>query len=449
MTEMHQTAPVHVIGAGLAGCEAAWQLANAGFAVYLYEQKPVSYSPAHHYKGFAELVCSNSLKAARVESAAGMLKEEMRRFGSITMEAAAHSAVPAGGALAVDREIFSDYITKKVQEHPLITVKTGEVTQLPQGNVIVAAGPLCSKALTDYLQQNLLGEDYLSFFDAAAPIVTAESVDMEHAFAAARYDRGEDDYINCPMNKEEYEAFHEALVNAESVVLKEFEKTGMTVYEGCMPVEVMAKRGENTIRFGPLKPVGLRDPKTGHRPWAVVQLRKENAAGSLYNLVGFQTNLKFGEQKRVFSMIPALHNADFVRYGVMHRNTFINSPKLLNCFSQMKEHENIFFAGQITGVEGYIESAASGIWAGYNMARKLMGKPLKSLPNTSMLGALMQYISDETVVNFQPMGSNMGVLPPLDEQIRDKKERYMQLAVRGLTALDELLAAQKEEEILL
>lgn len=446
MTNISQFPPVSVIGAGLAGCEAAMQLANAGIPVTLYEQKPVSYSPAHHYKGFAELVCSNSLKAARVESAAGMLKEEMRRFGSVTMDAAFVSAVGAGGALAVDREQFSDYITEKVKSHPLITIKTGEVTALPEGNVIVAAGPLCSDALSGWLKENLLGEQYLSFFDAAAPIVTAESVDMEYAFAAARYDRGDADYINCPMNKEEYEQFHEALVNAESVVLKEFEKTGLTVYEGCMPVEVMAKRGADTIRFGPLKPVGLRDPRTGHRPWAVVQLRKENAAGSLYNLVGFQTNLKFGEQKRVFSMIPALHDAEFVRYGVMHRNTFLNSPKLLNEFSQMKSHPEIFFAGQITGVEGYIESAASGIWAGYNMVRKIKGLPLTALPDTSMLGALMRYISDESVTDFQPMGSNMGILPPLETPIRDKKERYAKLAYRGIDALQQLLDSQKERE---
>ncbi len=442
MINTNNIPPVHVIGAGLAGCEAAWQLANAGIEVRLYEQKPVSYSPAHHYPGFAELVCSNSLKAARIESAAGMLKEEMRYFGSLTMQAAASCSVGAGGALAVDREKFSDYITEKIKQHPLITVVEGEVTSLPEGNVIVAAGPLCSKALTDHLQQAVLGEVYLNFFDAAAPIVTAESVDMEYAFAAARYDRGDADYINCPMNKEEYEAFHHQLVHAESVVLKEFEQTELQVYEGCMPVEVMAKRGENTIRFGPLKPVGLRDPKTGHRPWACVQLRKENAEGSLYNLVGFQTNLKFGEQKRVFSMIPALHRAEFVRYGVMHRNTFINSPRLLNEFSQMRAHENIFFAGQITGVEGYIESAASGIWAGYNMARRLQGKALFALPKTSMLGALMAYISDETVADFQPMGSNMGILPQLDEVIRDKKERYLKLATIGLTALKDLLESE-------
>ncbi len=445
MIDSKNIAPVHIIGAGLAGCEAAWQLVKAGIPVLLYEQKPVSYSPAHHYPGFAELVCSNSLKAARLESAAGMLKEEMRIFGSITMDAAAQSAVGAGGALAVDREKFSDDITEKIKNHPLITVIEGEVTALPEGNVIVAAGPLCSQALTAHLQEKWLGEDYLNFFDAAAPIVTADSVDMNYAFAAARYDRGDADYINCPMNKEEYEAFHAALVNAESVVLKEFEKTELQVYEGCMPVEVMAKRGENTIRFGPLKPVGLRDPRTGHRPWAVVQLRKENAEGSLYNLVGFQTNLKFGEQKRVFSMIPALHDAQFVRYGVMHRNTFINSPKLLNAFSQMKNHPNIFFAGQITGVEGYIESAASGIWAGYNMARMLKGLPMYALPKTSMLGALMAYISDESVTDFQPMGSNMGILPQLNEHIRDKKERYLKLATIGIDDLIKLLDKESGE----
>ncbi len=437
---------VSVIGAGLAGCEAAMQLADAGVPVRLYEQKPQSYSPAHHYAGFAELVCSNSLKAARLESAAGMLKEEMRRFHSVILDAAEECRVPAGGALAVDRERFSDYVTKAIRENPLIEIVEEEVKQLPEGKVIVAAGPLCSKALADELGK-LLQNRYLSFYDAAAPIVTAESVDMEHAFAAARYGRGEDDYINCPMNQAEYERFHAALTSAESVMLKEFEKTGLQVYEGCMPVEVLAKRGMDAIRFGPLKPVGLRDPKTGHRPWAVVQLRKENAAGTLYNLVGFQTNLKFGEQKRVFSMIPALHSAQFVRYGVMHRNTFIDSPRILNEFSQMREHPDIFFAGQITGVEGYIESAASGIWAGYNMARLISGKHLHPLPKTSMLGALMQYISDETVADFQPMGSNMGILPPLETAIREKKERYLALALRGVNDLQMALDAAKEERM--
>ena len=424
---------VIVIGGGLAGVEAAWQVANAGYKVDLYEMKPVKFSPAHHMKGLAELVCSNSLKAKRLESAAGLLKAEMRVFGSVCMECADIAEVPAGGALAVDRDIFSQLITERIENHPNINVIHQEVTKIPEGNVIVAAGPLASDSLSDDIMA--LCGDGLHFFDAAAPIVTKESIDMDSAFTASRYERGgESDYINCPMNKEEYENFYEALINAESADLHSFDKR-KDVYEGCMPIEVMASRGKDTMRFGPLKPVGLRDPKTGHRPWAVLQLRKENSAGSMFNLVGFQTNLKFPEQKRVFSMIPALKNADFVRYGVMHRNTFIDSPRLLSGDFSFRKRDNLFFAGQITGVEGYMESASSGIMAGLNMVRKLQGKETLILPETSMIGALMRYISDESVKNFQPMGANFGVLPPIEPKIRDKQERYAALSQRGLDDL--------------
>lgn len=422
---------VSVIGAGLAGCEAAWQLACRGIPVTLYEMKPVKFSPAHHYEGFAELVCSNSLKASRVGSAAGLLKEEMYRLGSIVVRCARETAVPAGGALAVDRYLFSDRMTKTVTEHPMITVRHEEVTKIPEGPVIIASGPLTSDGLSQAIKE-LLGEAYLSFYDAASPIVSFDSVDMDKAFFAARYGNGEDDYINCPMNREEYEAFHEALVSAQSVELKEFEQDRLKVYEGCMPVEVLAKRGSDSIRYGPLKPVGLRDPRTGHRPWAVVQLRAENAQKTLYNLVGFQTNLRFPEQKRVFSMIPGLENAEFVRYGVMHRNTFLNSPKLLDASYCLRKERRIYFAGQMTGVEGYIESAASGILAGINMAMALRQKPALLLPRDTMMGALAAYISDPTVVDFQPMGSNMGLLPPNPERIKDKSLRYQALAQRAL-----------------
>ena len=434
---------VIVIGGGLAGVEAAWQVANAGYEVDLYEMKPVKYSPAHHMATLAELVCSNSLKAKRLESAAGLLKAEMRVFGSVCMECADIAEVPAGGALAVDRDIFSQLITERIENHPKINVIHEEVTAIPEGNVIIAAGPLASDDLSDDIAK--LCGDGLHFFDAAAPIVTKESIDMESAFTASRYERGgESDYINCPMNKEEYENFYDALINAESADLHSFDKR-KDVYEGCMPIEVMASRGKDTMRFGPLKPVGLRDPKTGHRPWAVLQLRKENSAGSMFNLVGFQTNLKFPEQKRVFSMIPALKNADFVRYGVMHRNTFIESPRLLNGDFSFRGRENLFFAGQITGVEGYMESASSGIMAGLNMVRKLQGKETLVLPETSMIGALSRYISDESVKNFQPMGANFGVLPPIEPKIRDKQERYAALSARGLGDLKEYLKDKSYE----
>ena len=434
--------PVWVIGAGLAGCEAAWTLAQQGIAVRLYEMKPQQYTPAHQYKGFAELICSNSLKAARIGSAAGMLKEETRILGSLTMEAAQQTSVSAGGALAVDRERFSDFITERILAHPLIEVVHQRVDHLPEGTGIVASGPLTEEHLAQDIAQ-LCGESYLSFFDAAAPIVTFESLDKDKVFFAARYGRGEDDYINCPMDKEQYEAFYEQLVQAESVQLHSFEREQMKVYEGCMPVEVMAKRGADTLRYGPLKPVGLTDPHTGRRPWAVVQLRSENRQGSLYNLVGFQTNLKFPEQKRVFSMIPGLEQAEFVRYGVMHRNTFLDSPRLLESDLSLKKRPEIYFAGQITGVEGYVESAASGILAGHNLARRLRGEQPLQLPLDCMLGALVHYISDPSVSDFQPMGANMGILPPWQERVKDKAKRYELIANRGLDSLRAYLAQQR------
>lgn len=432
-----------VIGAGLAGCEAALQLANSGVPVTLFEMKPAQFSPAHSYEGFAELVCSNSLKALRVNSAAGLLKEEMKRFDSVVVSCALETAVPAGGALAVDRERFSDAVTKRVAEHPLICVVREEITRIPEGYVVIATGPLTSSALADAIAEKL-GSAYLSFYDAAAPIVAAESIDESRTFLAARYGRGDDDYINCPMNKEEYDAFYDALVAAQSAPLKAFDRQDLRVYEGCMPVEVMAKRGRDTLRFGPLRPVGLRDPRTGRRPWANVQLRRENAQGTLYNLVGFQTNLKFGEQKRVFSMIPGLENAEFMRYGVMHRNTFIDSPRLLDQHFRLKSDGRIFFAGQLTGVEGYVESAMSGIIAGNSLARILNGKKPYLLPADCMIGALCAYISDESVKDFQPMGCNMGILPPAGVRVKDKGARYQLVADRALASLDAALARQKD-----
>ena len=436
---------MQVIGAGLAGCEAAWALANRGIPVQLWEMKPQKYSPAHHYPGFAELVCSNSLKASRLESAAGLLKEETSMLGSLIVDCARQTAVAAGGALAVDREKFSDLVTEKIRSHPMITTGVKEWTEIPQGNVIIATGPLTSQGMSDAIQR-LCGSEYLSFFDAAAPIVTFESINQDRVFFAARYGRGEDDYINCPFTREEYEAFYQELISAQSVELKEFEKEHFKVYEGCMPVEVMAKRGMDTLRFGPLKPVGLTDPRTGRRPWAVVQLRRENREGTLYNLVGFQTNLKFPEQKRVFSMIPGLENAVFARYGVMHRNTFLNSPKLLDSRFALRGEERIYFAGQMTGVEGYIESAASGILAGINMANQIQGISPLILPNTTMMGALAAYISDPLVEDFQPMGSNMGILPPLPQRIRDKSQRYLALAQRSVEAMRQTLSENGKEQ---
>lgn len=421
-----------VIGAGLAGCEAAWQIAEAGYEVTLLEMKPEKFSPAHKNKNFAELVCSNSLKASRIDSAAGLLKEEMARLGSLTVPVARNCAVPAGGALAVDRNEFSQTVTDMINSHPNITVENKLVEEISPDDdeiLIIATGPLTEDKLGEEIQK--LCGDYLSFYDAAAPIVTADSVDMQKAFGASRYDRGgDDDYINCPFNKAEYEAFIEELINAEGAVVHDFD-----VYEGCMPIEKLAKRGLDAPRFGPMKPVGLVDPNTGHRPWACVQLRRENSKGTMFNLVGFQTNLKFGEQKRVFSMIPGLENAEFVRYGVMHRNSFLNSPKLLNADFSLRSNPNIFFAGQITGVEGYMESAASGIMAGINAVRRAEGEEPLVLSEYNMIGALSQYISDESVTNFQPMGANFGILPPIEPKIRDKRERYMALANRALEQL--------------
>ena len=427
-----------VIGAGLAGCEAAWALAREGVAVTLMEMKPEKRTPAHRYGGFAELVCSNSLKAARAGSAAGLLKAEMRRMGSLLLECADKTAVPAGGALAVDRERFSDLATEAVCAHPLIAVERGEQTELPAGPVIVATGPLTTDALARSIER-LCGAATLRFYDAAAPIVTLDSLDRERVFFAARYGRGEDDYVNCPFTREEYEAFHEALVQAEGADLHDIDRGSLAVYEGCMPVEVMAKRGADTLRYGPLKPVGLTDPRTGRRPWAVAQLRQENSEGTLYNLVGFQTNLKFGEQKRVFSMIPGLAQAEFVRYGVMHRNTFLDSPRLLDADFSLRREPRIFFAGQITGVEGYMESAASGLLAAKNLAARLRGGPPLRLPPDTMLGALANYISDAGIKNFQPMGANMGILPALEDKIKDKRLRYEALARRALESLEKTL----------
>ena len=430
---------IHVIGAGLAGCEAAMQIANRGCNVKLYEMKPQKRTPAHKTDLFGELVCSNSLKAIRVESAAGLLKEEMRLLDSFLMKCADRCAVPAGGALAVDREKFAMLVTDGIVNHPLIEVVHEEITDIPTDAVtIIATGPLTADALAKSIEDRFGGS--LSFFDAAAPIVTEDSIDMDYAFTASRYDRGgDDDYINCPMNKEEYERFYEALVSAERAPLHDFDVNNPKVYEGCMPVEVMAQRGEGTLRFGPMKPVGLIDPKTGHRPWAVLQLRKENAAGTMYNLVGFQTNLKFPEQKRVFSLIPALHRAEFVRYGVMHRNTFICSPKILNSDFSVKENKDLFFAGQLTGVEGYMESASSGIVAGINAVRVTKNLPTLSFPVDTMIGALSAYISDPTVKKFQPMGANLGILPELTQRPRDKRERAAAYAARALDSMTQYI----------
>ena len=425
-----------VVGAGLAGVEAAWQIAQSGNRVTLVEMKPLRFSPAHKNTSFAELVCSNSLKALRVESAAGLLKAEMEALGSLTVPVAKEFSVPAGGALAVDRELFSNAVTEKIKSHPNITVENRVYDRIeagPDDIIIIATGPLTDGKLAEEIKR--LCGDYLSFYDAAAPIITADSIDMKIVFGASRYERGgEADYLNCPFNKAEYEAFINELVNAEGAVVHDFD-----VYEGCMPIEKLAKRGLDAPRFGPMKPVGLVDPRTGHRPWACVQLRRENSEGTMFNLVGFQTNLKFGEQKRVFSMIPGLKEAEFVRYGVMHRNSFINSPKLLTPYFNLKSNENIFFAGQITGVEGYMESAASGIMAGINALRLAEGKELVALPVETMIGSLSGYISDESVENFQPMGANFGILPSIEPKIRDKKERYAALANRALEKLKSVL----------
>ena len=434
---------IKILGAGLAGCEAALWLANQGVQVHLYEQKPLHFSPAHQKEGFAELICSNSLKAERLDSASGLLKEEMRLMGSSLLGCAEKTRVAAGGALAVDRDAFSREVTGLVEQHPNITLHRQRVERIDESApVLVATGPLTDGALADEIGA-LTGDERLHFYDAVAPIVTAESLDYNKVFAASRYDRGEADYLNCPFNKAEYEAFYEALSTAERAPLHDFDADGnLTVYEGCMPIEVMAGRGPDTMRFGPLRPVGLTDPRTGHRPWANVQLRSENRQNTMYNLVGFQTNLKFGEQKRVFSLIPGLEHAEFVRYGVMHRNTFLNSPKLMAENLALKAHPNVWFAGQITGFEGYMESAACGLLAARGILAALEGKTMTPPPADTMCGALIRYITSENK-DFQPMGSNMGILPPLETHIRDKRERYAALADRAVADMKAWLEAQQ------
>lgn len=430
---------IAVVGAGFAGCEAAARLAKDGYNVTLYEMKPKKFSPAHKIADFAELVCSNSFKAKRLASAAGLLKEEMRMLDSVCISVALETSVNAGGALAVDRNLFSSRMTEIIKNIPNIEIINQEVFDFPKADaVIIAAGPLISNGLSNTICK-LTGTENLSFFDAAAPIITKESIDMDFAFLQSRYDNGNtNDYINCPMNKEQYELFYNELINAERVVKKSFEK-GKDVYEGCMPIEVLAGRGKDAARYGPLKPVGLINPKTNHRPWANLQLRRENREGTLYNLVGFQTNLKFPEQKRVFSMFEALKNAEFVRYGVMHRNTFLNSPKVLNYNNSLKINSNIFFAGQITGVEGYMESASSGIFTAIQVERYLNGLSPIEFSKKTMIGALASYLNDETTKSFQPMGANFGIIPPLDENERDKKKRYEKLSERALGKLKKLI----------
>ena len=428
---------VKVIGAGLAGSEAAWQLAQRGIQVELYEMRPEKKSPAHHTENFAELVCSNSLRGDRLENAVGLLKEELRRLDSVIIASADATRVEAGGCLAVDRHGFAALVTEKVRNHPNITVYHGEITEVPEGPVIIATGPLTSDALSDAIGK-YFGSDHLHFFDAAAPLVTAESVDMDKAWWQSRYDRGTADYINCAMNKEEYDAFVKELLAAETAEVHGFEDD--RVFEGCMPVEVMAARGHETLRYGPLKPVGLVDPKTGKEPYAVVQLRQDNAAKSVYNLVGFQTHLKFGEQKRVFSMIPALKNAEYVRYGVMHQNTFIQSPKLLDRYYADRRNPLVAFAGQMTGVEGYVESAASGYLAAVAMAAKVQGRELPEFTNRTAIGALGLYVSDRRIENFQPMNVNFSIIAPLEQRIRKKSEKNLAIANRALAEIEELKA---------
>jgi methylenetetrahydrofolate--tRNA-(uracil-5-)-methyltransferase len=428
-------ATVKVIGAGLAGSEAAWQLAQRGIQVELYEMKPHKKSPAHHTDTFAELVCSNSLRGDRLENAVGLLKEELRRLDSLIIACADATRVEAGGCLAVDRHGFSQLVTDKIRSHPNITVIEEEVTEVPEGPVIVATGPLTSDALSDAIGR-YFGADYLHFFDAAAPLVTADSIDMNEAWWQSRYDRGTPDYINCAMDREQYTAFINELVAAQEAEVHGFEDGN--VFEGCMPVEVMARRGFETLRYGPLKPVGLTDPKTGREPYAVVQLRQDNADKTIFNLVGFQTHLKFGEQKRVFSMIPALANAEFVRYGVMHRNTFLRSPGLLDRYYADLRNPMVAFAGQMTGVEGYVESTASGYLAAVAMAARLQGREVPNFPKTTAIGALGLYISDTTVENFQPMNVNFSIISPLEQRIRKKAEKNLAIANRSLAVIDEM-----------
>jgi methylenetetrahydrofolate--tRNA-(uracil-5-)-methyltransferase len=428
LSEQH----VNVIGAGLAGSEAAWQLAKRGVTVHLYEMRPVKQTPAHHTDKFAELVCSNSLRGNSLTNAVGVLKEEMRNLDSVIIRSADDASVPAGGALAVDRHEFAGAVTERVKNHPNVTVYNEEITSIPEGPTIIATGPLTSEHLSKQLRE-LTGEEYLYFYDAAAPIIETESIDMNKVYKKSRYDKGEAAYLNCPMTEEEFDRFYEALIEAETVPLKEFEKE--IFFEGCMPIEVMAKRGRKTMLFGPMKPVGLEHPETGKRPFAVVQLRQDNTSGTLYNIVGFQTHLKWGPQKEVLQLIPGLENAEIVRYGVMHRNTFINSPNLLKPTYQYKDRDDLFFAGQITGVEGYVESAAAGLVAGINAANYVQGKEMIIFPETTVIGSMANYITTANKKNFQPMNANFGLLPPLEERIRDKKERYEQLANRALGAI--------------
>lgn len=428
LTEMK----VNVIGAGLAGSEAAWQIAERGIKVKLYEMRPVKQTPAHHTDKFAELVCSNSLRSNALSNAVGVLKEEMRHLNSVIIRSADDCAVPAGGALAVDRHEFAGLVTDRVKNHPLVEVVNEEITEIPEGPTVIATGPLTSEKLSQQLRQ-LTGEDYLYFYDAAAPIIEADSIDREKAYLKSRYDKGEAAYLNCPMTEEEFDRFYDALVGAETVPLKEFEKE--IFFEGCMPVEVLARRGKKTLLFGPMKPVGLEDPKTGKRPFAVVQLRQDNQSGTLYNIVGFQTHLKWGPQKEVLQLIPGLEQAEIVRYGVMHRNTFINSPKLLLPTYQYKDRTDLFFAGQITGVEGYVESAAAGLLAGINAARLVQGKDMIVLPEETVLGSMANYITTANEKNFQPMNANFGLLPPIEPRVKNKKERYEQLASRALDTI--------------
>ncbi|HZG72107.1 MAG TPA: FADH(2)-oxidizing methylenetetrahydrofolate--tRNA-(uracil(54)-C(5))-methyltransferase TrmFO [Chondromyces sp.] len=426
------TPVVNVIGAGLAGSEAAFQIAERGIKVNLYEMRPVKQTPAHHTDKFAELVCSNSLRANNLTNAVGVLKEEMRHLNSVIISSADDCAVPAGGALAVDRHEFAGLVTDRVKNHPNVTVINEEVTEIPQGITVIATGPLTSEALSNQLKE-LTGEEYLYFYDAAAPIIEKDSIDMEKVYLKSRYDKGEAAYLNCPMTEEEFDRFYEALIAAETVPLKEFEKE--IFFEGCMPIEVMAKRGKKTMLFGPMKPVGLEDPRTGKRPYAVVQLRQDDAAGTLYNIVGFQTHLKWGPQKEVLSLIPGLENAEIVRYGVMHRNTFINSPKVLDATYQFKNRKDLFFAGQMTGVEGYVESAASGLIAGINAARLAQNQEPVAFPAETAMGSMAHYITTTNSKSFQPMNANFGLFPELPVKIKNKKERYEQHANRALETI--------------
>ncbi|MFC5401926.1 FADH(2)-oxidizing methylenetetrahydrofolate--tRNA-(uracil(54)-C(5))-methyltransferase TrmFO [Cohnella soli] len=435
---MKEVQSVTVVGAGLAGSEAAWQIAKQGVPVTLYEMRPVKRTPAHHTGDFAELVCSNSLRANGLANAVGVLKEEMRRLDSLILSCADQHAVPAGGALAVDREGFSAEVTNRLRSHPLITVVSEEVQSIPrEGIVVIATGPLTSSELAEDIK-SLMGEEYFYFFDAAAPIVEKDSIDLDKVFLASRYDKGEAAYLNCPMTEAEYDAFYEALVTAETAEVKDFEKE--MYFEGCMPIEVMAKRGKQTMLFGPMKPVGLVDPRTGIKSHAVIQLRQDNAAGTLYNIVGFQTHLKWGEQKRVFSMIPGLENAEFVRFGVMHRNTFINSPKLLKSTYQFLNRDSLFFAGQMTGVEGYVESAASGLVSGINAGRLARGLEPVTLPQHTTLGSMAHYITTADFKHFQPMNANFGLFPPLDRRMKSKKEKNEAIAARALEGIEALKA---------